>query len=117
MSNQLDIQKVNRYDADWDPKTIFTGFGIRAVLANTNDMVTRITNTSRLRKRLSREVGVENEDWILQDHPTNEDVELYLKSSGTLLMWKLQDHQAFSELFDRVEQHVENINEIREKTE
>lgn len=104
---RLEIVKVNRHDADWDPKTIFTGFSIRAVLAGTDDVITAITQKSRLQKRLNREVGNEDEDWILQHHPRSNEVELYLKSSGTLLMWKLQDHEEFNKLFDRVEQHVD----------
>lgn len=114
MSSRLDIQRVNRYEADWDPKTIFAGFNIRAVLANTNDLITRISEKSRLQKRLRREVGEEDVDWILQDHPRTSEVELYLKSSGTLIMWKLQDHESFNKLFDRVEQHTEDPDEIRD---
>lgn len=112
MSNKLDIKKVNRYEADWDPKTIFSGFTIRAVLAGTTDMVTRISERSRLAKRLRREIGEEEVDWILQDHPSNGEVELYLMSSGPLIMWKLQDHEAFNKLFDRVEQHTDTPNEV-----
>lgn len=114
MSSKLEIKKVNRYDADWDPSTIFTGFKIRAVLAGTNDVITAITQKSRLEKRLRREVGEEGVDWKLQSHPTSNEVELYLQNSGTLLMWKLQDHEAFNKLFDRVEQHTDNPDEISE---
>lgn len=117
MSSKLEIKKVNRYEADWDAKTIFTGFNIRAVLAGTNDMVTRITERSRLAKRLKREIGDEDEEWILQEHPRNGEVELYLKSSGPLMMWKLQDHEAFNKLFDRVEQHVDNLDEVSDDTQ
>jgi len=112
MSSRLDISKVNRYEADWDPKTIFSGFSIRAVLAGTTDMVTRITERSRLAKRLKREIGDEDVDWMLQEHPHNGEVELYLKNSGPLIMWKLQDHEAFNKLFDRVEQHVDNLDAV-----
>lgn len=114
MSSRLDIKKVNRYEADWDPKTMFSGFNIRAVLAGTTDMVTRISEQARLGKRLRREIGEEDVDWILQPHPVNGEVELYLKNSGPLIMWKLQDHEAFNKLFDRVEQHVDNLDEVSE---
>lgn len=112
MSGKLEIKKVSRYEADWDAKTIFSGFTIRAVLAGTTDVITRMTERSRLAKRLKRDIGDEDMDWILQDHPRTGEVELYLKSSGPLIMWKLQDHEAFSKLFDRVEQHVDNLNEV-----
>jgi hypothetical protein len=117
MSGRLEITKVDRHEADWDAKTIFTGFTIRAILAGTNDMITKISKRSRLQKRLRREIGEEDTDWILQDHPRTDEVELYLKSSGPLIMWKLQDHEAFNELFDRVEQHVDNIDEVRDQEE
>lgn len=113
MSNRLEIKKVNRYEADWDPSTIFTGFKIRAVLAGTNDVITAIQQRSRLQKRLKREVGEEGVDWKLQNHPNSNEVELYLQNSGTLLMWKLQDHEEFNKLFDRVEQHTDDPDEIR----
>jgi hypothetical protein len=114
MSTRLEIQKVNRYEADWDPSTIFTGFTIRAVLTSTEDMVTRIMDTARLQKRLGREVGEQGVDWKIRDNPTTDETELYLQNSGKLIMWKLQDHEGFSKLFDRVEQHVDNIDEIRD---
>jgi hypothetical protein len=116
-SNKLEIRKVNRYDADWDPSTIFTGFKIRAVLAKTNDVITAISQKSRLEKRLRREVGEEDVDWKLQNHPATNEVELYLQNSGTLLMWKLQDHEAFKTLFDRVEQHTDDPDEISKDDE
>jgi len=116
-SNRLEIRKVNRYEADWDASTIFTGFKIRAVLAGTNDVITAISQKSRLEKRLRREVGEEGVDWKLQNHPTSNEVELYLQNSGTLLMWKLQDHEAFKTLFDRVEQHTEDPDEISKESE
>lgn len=117
MSTRLEIQKVNRYEADWDPSTIFTGFTIRAVLADTGDMIGRIQNSSRLRKRLTREVGEEGIDWKMRDHPNTDEIELYLQNSGKLIMWKLQDHEGFSALFNRVEQHVDNINEVRDNND
>jgi hypothetical protein len=110
--SKLEIVKVSRYEADWDASTIFSGFRIRAVLAGTNDVITAITQRSRLAKRLGREVGVEDQDWKLQQHPKSNEVELYLMSSGILLMWKLQDHEAFNKLFARVEQHTDDPNEI-----
>jgi hypothetical protein len=115
MSSRLEILKVDKFEADWSPEVLFQGYTIRAVLTKTNDLITRTTERSRLAKRLNREEGIEGEDWILANHPHNGEVELYLRGSGRLIMWKLQDHESFSNLFDRVEQHVDNINEIREQ--
>jgi hypothetical protein len=117
MSSRLEIIKVNRYDADWDPSTIFSGFTHRAVLAGTTDVITAIDQRSRISKRLRREVGEEGVDWMVQTHPRTNEVEVYLKSSGILLMWKLQNHEEFSKLFDRVEQHTDTPDEISESPE
>jgi hypothetical protein len=112
MSSKLEIIKVNRYDADWDAETMFSGFTHRAVLAGTTDVITAIDQRSRITKRLRREVGEENVDWMVQTHPRTGEVEVYLKSSGILLMWKLQNHEEFATLFDRVEQHTDNLDEV-----
>lgn len=115
MSAKLEILKVNRFVANWDPKTLFSGFTIRAVLKHTDDMITRIQNTASLKKRLTREMGEEGEDWLMQDNPITGEVELYLQTAGKLIMWKLQDAQKFNGLFDRVEQHKDNLDdEVRD---
>jgi hypothetical protein len=112
MSSKLEIAKVDRFQADWDASTMFTGFKIRATLTRTNDMITALDQKARLQKRLRREIGEENVDWKLITNPINGDDELYLHSSGTLLMWKLQNNEDFDKLFDRVEQHTDNADEI-----
>lgn len=114
MSMKLEIKAVDRHDADWDVKTLFTGFKIRAILRHTECVITNTNNLYTLRKRLSREVGTEGSDWILQSNPTTGEGELYLQNSGKLVMWKLQDHDKFMALFDRIEQHKDNLDEIRE---
>ena len=115
MSQKLEILKVNRFAANWDPKTLFSGFSIRAVLTHSNDMITKIQNTSKLRKRLTREMGDEGESWLLQENPRTDEVELYLQTAGKLIMWKLQDYEKFNGLFDRVEQHKDNLeDEVRD---
>lgn len=114
MSTKLEIIKVNRFDAQWDPSTLFSGWRVRAILKASSDAITNINNKSALEKRLRREVGVEGEDWLLQTNPLTNENELYLINTGKLIMWKLQDHERFSTLFDRVEQHKDNVDEIRE---
>lgn len=114
MSEKLVIVKVNRHDSQWDPKTMFTGFMVRAVLKEHNDMITKINAKSKLHRRLKREVGEEGTDWILQTNDRTGEDELYLKSSGKLIMWKLQNVENFNGLFERVEQHRDNLDEVRE---
>lgn len=118
MSGKLEILKVNRYDTDWDPESMFSGYTHRAILAGTNDVITAMTQRSRITKRLKREVGDEDVDFMVRTHPKTGEVEIYLKSAGTLIMWKLQDHEEFNKLFDRVEQHVDKLpDEVSDSSE
>lgn len=120
MSNKntrLVIEKVDKYEAEWVPSVIFKGFRIRAVLTEHKDAVTAIQERHLLTRRLRREFGTEGEDWIIEDNLETNTVDLYLHNTGKLLMWKLQDQDSFSKLFGLVEQHVDNINEIREQQE
>lgn len=117
MSTKLEITKVNRYQENWDAKTLFKGFNIRAVLAEQKDMITKIQATTQLRKRLVREMGEdqEGETWLLQENRLTGEDELYLLNAGKLIMWKLQDFDKFNGLFDRVEQHKDNLDdEVRD---
>lgn len=111
--SQLEIKPVNKYNSVWNPDTIFTGFKVRAVLIKSNDLITNIQQMHQLRRRLTRELGVEFEDWILDENPRTEENELYLQSSSKLVMWKLQDNAKFVELFAFVEQHTDDPEVIK----
>ena len=113
--NRLVVLKVDRFQENWDPKTLFTGFKIRAVLKHHDDVLTAINSRYQLARRLKREMGTEGTDWLLQENPITGDNELYLQTSGKLVMWKLLDNVKFNELFERVEQHKDNLeDEVRE---
>jgi hypothetical protein len=114
-NERLEIEKVNKYGAGWCPEALYTGFRIRAVLKDCADSIEQIQNTHLMRRKLRKEFGVEGEDWIIADNRAHGTVDLYLPNSGKLLLWKLQDAEAFSKLFDAVEQHVDDLNEIRER--
>jgi redox-regulated HSP33 family molecular chaperone len=114
MHEKLIIEKVDRHKANWDPKTLFTGFKIRAVLVHQEDMITKINAKHQLQRRLKREMGEEGAEWILQTNPRTGEDELYLQNSGKLIMWKLQDVAKFNGLFEKVEQHKDNLDEVRE---
>lgn len=116
-NEKLVIEKVDKYEAKWVPSVIFKGFRIRAVLTEHRDAVTEIQQRHLLTRKLRREFGVEGEDWIIEDNFDDDSTDLYLHNTGKLLMWKLQDQEAFSKLFGKVEQHVDNIDEIREQQE
>ena len=113
MSNEqrLEIISVNKFDANWATETLFSSFMVRAILKQHEDIITKIDAVSKLKRRLKREMGEEGTDWlIVQNDHTDED-ELYLLNSGKLVLWKLQDHVKFNEMFSRVENH-KDINEI-----
>lgn len=115
--SQLDIRLVNKYETsnNWIPETMFSGFKIRAVLHKQQDIISHASELYQLRKRLSRELGVEDVDWILGENPRTLVNELYLQNSGRLVMWKLQDNEKFTELFDFVEQHTDDQDKLDEQ--
>lgn len=115
--SQLEIKFVNKYDSVWNPKTMFSGFKVRAVLVKSNDVITNLMEMSQLRKRLVRELGKEDEDWILEENPRTLENELYLPNSGKLIMWKLQDNEKFMSLFAFVEQHTDDDEKLSEQSE
>ncbi|MNK44116.1 hypothetical protein D3C87_628380 [compost metagenome] len=110
--SQLEIRFVNKYESVWNPKTMFSGFKVRAVLIKSNDVITNITEMHQLRRRLQRELGTEDEDWILEENPNTLENELYLQNSGKLVMWKLQDNDKFISLFAFVEQHTDDAEKL-----
>lgn len=114
MSTKLEIIKVDRFNAGWAAETLFTGFRVRAILKASTDTITNISNKAALDKKLRREVGEEDVDWKIITNPLTNIGELYLVNSGKLVMWKLQDHEKFNTLFDKVEQHKDNLDEVRE---
>jgi hypothetical protein len=115
--SQLEIRLVNKYDNSnhWVPETMFSGFKVRAVLKKSNDLITHAMELAQLRKRLTRELGVEDVDWILGENPYTLHNELYLQNSSKLIMWKLQDNDQFTGLFDHVEQHSDDPAKLAEQ--
>lgn len=113
--SQLEIRFVNKYESVWNPKTMFSGFKIRAVLVKSNDVITNINEMYQLRRRLQRELGTEDEDWILEENPNTLENELYLQNSGKLVMWKLQDNDKFISLFAFVEQHTDDAEKLEQQ--
>lgn len=115
--SQLEIRSVNKYDSVWNPRTMFSGFKIRAVLVKSECVITNASAIAQLRKRLIRELGTEDEDWILEENPHTQEHELYLQNSGKLVMWKLQDNEKFMSLFEFVEQHTEDADKLDAQAE
>lgn len=120
MENQeekrVEFEDVNKFVEGWYPSTLFSSFDIRVFPTFQNDIISRMEQISVIRRKLTKKLGEEDIDWfIVEDHRGF--VELYMKDSGVLILWKLNDHEEFTELFDRVEQHREEINEKRNREE
>lgn len=114
MDNRLEIIKVNKHEAGWDASVLYTGFQVRAILKEHTDAITKVNARYQLTRRLRREMGEEGEGWVIMANSRTGEDELYLQNSGKLIMWKLQNTEKFNELFGRVEQHKDNLDEIRE---
>lgn len=111
---KVEFEDVNKFEHDWDPPSLFSNFNVRAILSKRDDIITQMTETSRMRKKLTRRIGNEGDDWYIVENVLTGSDELYLKDSGILVMWKLDDHNGFKELFDRIEQHQEELNGIQQ---
>jgi hypothetical protein len=102
----LEIVRVNRYKCeDWYPKFLFGDFKVRVCLKQTNDLVTRHELKKQIKRRLTRELGNEGTEWNIVSRISGDD--LYLKNTGRLMMWKLQNLERFEGLFESIEQHEE----------
>lgn len=112
MTTNLDIFRVNRFEADWDASTLFTGFTHRAILSHQNDLISDINTVNRVTKKMIREYGEDSDEWLLVRHEIDGYHELYLRNSGILIIWKMTDSEDFNKLFSRVEQHTDNPDEI-----
>lgn len=110
---KVEFEDVNKFRENWTPESLFSEYNVRAILADPGDIITQMSNTARMRRKLTKRMGEEGEDWFIVENPLTGGDELYLKDSGILLMWKLNDHLGFVELFDRIEQHQEEIDGIQ----
>lgn len=110
---KVEFEDVNKFRENWTPESLFSEYNVRAILADSGDIITQMSNTARMRRKLTKRMGEEGEDWFIVENPLTGGDELYLKDSGILLMWKLNDHLGFVELFDRIEQHQEEIDGIQ----
>lgn len=110
--SQLEIKPVNKYEEPWNPDVMFSGFTVRVVIHKSNDVITNIQNMSNLKRKLGRELGREDVDWLMQENPITGENELYLKSTAKLIMWRLQDNMKFMEMFELIEQHTPDQSTI-----
>lgn len=104
MSNE--VTRINKFETnDWHAPLLFSEFKVRATLKHTTDLITKLEAKRQLKRRLLREVGPEGQEWHLVTNTRTRNDELYLKSTGRLMMWKLQNLERFEGLFEKIEQH------------
>lgn len=106
---KVEFLEVNKFKEDWSANSLFSGFNVRAILTHQQDFVTKIVEADNMRRKLTKKIGPEGKHWFMEDDLVNNNVEVYLQDSGCLVMWKLNDNQKFNLLFDRIEQHIEDI--------
>lgn len=96
------IKKVDKYNSDWNSSFLFNGFNTRAVIKKpeNNCLIERETIIQRLKRKLEREIGEEDEDWAIDENPNTGFDELYLPDSGTLTMWIIRDPIQMKKIFD-----------------
>lgn len=110
---KVEFENVNKFKESWIPRSLFSDFNVRAILSEHNDVITKINATDRMRRKLTKRMGPEDEEWFIVENVITGNDELYLKDSGILVMWKLNDHLGFVELFDKVEQHQEEVDGLQ----
>jgi hypothetical protein len=99
---KIEIQKVNKFKSGWLAEALFLDFSIRIVFKEQASFIAKINFACKLRQRLFRDVGNMRDNWILHE---DEQCELYLKSSGLILMWRLQEFTEFLDAIDFIEKH------------
>lgn len=101
------ITDVNRHKSrEWSSEHIFDSFKVRAVLKDSEDLITSINNKSIIARRLTKDVGPEGESWVMEDN-RNGQTEIYLDNTYVFVMWKLRKDETI-EMIERIEQHKDD---------
>jgi translation initiation factor 2 beta subunit (eIF-2beta)/eIF-5 len=99
----VDITKVSRYDSDWDKTVIFKGFNFRVVLRDEESVIRRMNLLREVEKKIS--TFLSDNDYIVQTNNDTDELEVYLKSTRAIVVWKMEDAPFFSSMVERIEQH------------
>lgn len=96
------IKKVDKYNSQWNPSFLFNGFNTRAVLKKpeNNCLLERESQIQKLKRKLSREAGEEEEDWYIEENQFTGDDELYMEDSSILTMWLIQAPETVKKIFE-----------------
>lgn len=101
MGAKIEHIKVNKFDAQWHHSTLFNDFKFKVVLKPEKSVIKRLERYSKLKKRLSKEAGVEDEDWIVDV----DDNCFYLRHSIFLLYWKMKAADDYKNWVETIEEH------------
>lgn len=99
----VDITKVSRYDSDWDKSVIFKGFSFRLVLRDEDSVIRRMNLLLEVQNKISG--FLDENDYIVQTNDDTDELEVYLKSTRAIIVWKMEDPNFFSSRVERIEQH------------
>lgn len=99
----VEIEKVSRYDSDWDKSVIFKGFNFRVVLRDEDSIIRRMSILRDVENKLAE--FLKEGDYIVQTNDDTDEMEVYLKSTRAIIVWKMEDAQFFTSKVERIEQH------------
>lgn len=101
----IDIQQVNRYQAQWDASVIFRGFSYRLVMVKHPEVMRMYSKVSEVEEKLLEHLS--EDDFHIGENPKTDDYEVYLKSPAVLFLWKMNCPEWMAVNFDRIEQHTD----------
>lgn len=99
----VEITKVSRYDSDWDKSVIFKGFNFRVVLRDEDSIIRRMNVLREVENKLA--TFLNENDYIVQTNDDTDEMEVYLKSTRSIIVWKMEESSFFSSRVERIEQH------------
>lgn len=103
------IKTVSKYEDEWNPRCLFNGFNTKVIIKDPESgcHIEKYNTIERLKKRLNKDVGEEDEDWILEENPVNGNDELYLRNGDIILMWVIKAADQIKTIIAEVHNHTE----------
>ena len=101
------VISVSKYDDSWMPSCLFNGFNTKAILKEPESgcFIEKGENIERLKKRLNKDVGEEEEDWIIDQNPITGEEELYMRDDSIITMWLIRAPDQVKTLIREVHNH------------
>lgn len=104
MENTDFFKTVNKYDCSWEPTCLFNGFNCRVVFKSAKGqcLLERDSKINRIKKKLERDLGQEEEDWFILENQITHEEELYMVDQSLISMWFLRDPASIKDIFEVV---------------